>query len=120
MTGTLTYGSSGRKAVQAEYGGGKATGFNWFLSGNGFHESGWRIDSPSDVRQGFGRLGWRTEKTDLAFTVSYAYNTLIGNGLQDYRLLEANYSSVYSIPDSTANRSPSVQFHRRATPSATR
>ena len=31
---TLTYGSSGRKAVQGEYGGGKATGFNWFLAGN--------------------------------------------------------------------------------------
>jgi len=110
LDGTLTYGSSGRKAVQAEYGGGKATGFNWFIAGNIFHESGWRVDSPSDVRQGFVRLGWRTDKTDFALTVSYAYNTLIGNGLQDYRLLENNYSSVYSIPDSTANRSPAFNF----------
>ncbi len=109
--GDVLYGSSGRKEVDAEWGGGKATGFNWFLSGTGFHESGWRFDSPSDVRQGFARLGWRTTKTDLALTMSYAYNTLIGNGLQDYRLLERNYSSVYSIPDSTANRSPSFQFH---------
>ena len=53
-------------------------GFNWFLAGTGFHESGWRIDSPSDVRQGFARLGWRTGKTDLALTMSYAYNTLLG------------------------------------------
>ena len=106
----MTYGSSGRKAVQANYGGGKATGFNWFLSGTGFHESGWRFDSPSDVRQGFVRLGWRTEHNDLAFTTSYAYNTLIGDGLQDYRLLANSYSSVYSIPDSTANRSPSFNF----------
>ncbi len=107
LDGTLTYGSSGRKAVDAAYGGGNATGFNWFLSGTGFHESGWRFDSPSDVRQGFAKLGWRTDKTDIAFTASYAYNTLIGNGLQDYRLLQYNYSSVYSIPDSTADRSPS-------------
>src|SRR5580658_5470608 len=113
--GALTYGSSGRKAVDAQYGGGKATGFNWFLTGNGFHESGWRIDSPSDVRQGFARLGWRTDRTDLALTMSYAYNTLIGNGLQDYRLLETNYSSVYSIPDSTANRAPSFNFIARHT-----
>jgi outer membrane receptor protein involved in Fe transport len=104
--GTATYGSSGRKAVQAQWGGGQPRGFNWFFSGLGFHESGWRMDSPSDVRQAFGRLGWRTDKTDLALTMSYAYNTLLGNGLQDYRLLQANYSSVYSIPDSTANRSP--------------
>ena len=61
LDGTLTYGSSGRKAVQAEWGGGKATGFNWFLAANAFHESGWRVDSPSDVRQGFARLGWRTD-----------------------------------------------------------
>jgi outer membrane receptor protein involved in Fe transport len=118
--GTVTYGSSGRKAVQAEYGGGKGTGFNWFLAANVFHDSGWRFDSPSDVRQGFARIGWRTDKTDLALTMSYAYNTLIGNGLQDYRLLQSNYSSVYSIPDSTANRSPSFNFIARHTFSDTR
>jgi outer membrane receptor protein involved in Fe transport len=115
IEGTLTYGSSGRKAVDASYGGGKATGFNWFLAGTGFHESGWRFDSPSDVRQGFVRLGWRADKTDLAFTTSYAYNTLIGNGLQDYRQLEADYTSVYTIADVTANRSPSFNFIARHT-----
>ena len=47
--------------------------------------------------------------------MSYAYNTLLGNGLQDYRLLEANYTSVYTIPDSTANRSPSFNFIARHT-----
>jgi outer membrane receptor protein involved in Fe transport len=115
LVGNLTYGSSGRKAVDAEWGGGKATGFNWFFTGTGFHESGWRFDSPSDVRQGFGKLGWRTDKTDIALTMSYAYNTLIGNGLQDYRLLQAGYSSVYSIPDSTANRSPAFNVTLRHT-----
>jgi outer membrane receptor protein involved in Fe transport len=115
LSGAVLYGASGRKSVEAEWGGGKATGFNWFLSGLGFHESGWRFDSPSDVRQGFARLGWRTNKTDLALTMSYAYNTMIGNGLQDYRLLETSYSSVYSIPDSTANRSPSFNFIARHT-----
>ena len=113
LAGQLLYGSSGRKAVEAEWGGGKATGFNWFFSANAFHESGWRFDSPSDVRQGFGKLGWRTEKTDLALTLSFAYNTLTGNGIQDYRLLQKNYGSVYTIPDVTGNRSPSVNFIAR-------
>jgi outer membrane receptor protein involved in Fe transport len=113
--GNLLYGSSGRKEVEGQWGGNKPNGFNWFVSGLGFHESGWRFDSPSDVRQGFARLGWHNDKTDLSLTVSYAYNTLIGNGLQDYRLLETNYTSVYSIPDSTANRSPSFNFIARHT-----
>jgi outer membrane receptor protein involved in Fe transport len=111
--GHVLYGSSGRKEVEGEWGGGKATGFNWFLSGLGFHESGWRYASVSDVRQGFARLGWRTNKTDLALTMSYAYNTLLGNGVQDYRLLAANYTSGYSVSDSTANRSPSFNFIAR-------
>jgi outer membrane receptor protein involved in Fe transport len=115
LSGSVLYGSSGRKSADAQWGGGHATGFNWFFSGLGFHESGWRTASPSDVRQGFARLGWRTDKTDLALTMSYAYNTLIGNGLQDYRLLQANYASVYSIPDSTANRSPSFNVIARHT-----
>jgi outer membrane receptor protein involved in Fe transport len=115
LGGNLTYGSSGRKAAQAEYGGARAAGFNWFLAANIFHESGWRFDSPSDVRQGFARLGWRNGTTDLALTLSYAYNTMIGNGLQDYRRLASNYASVYSIPDSTANRSPSFNLMARHT-----
>ncbi len=113
--GTFTYGSSNRKQGQANYGWGKATGFNVFLAGNYFHESGWRVDSPSTVRQTYGRLGWRSDKTDVAVTFSYADNELIGNGLQDYRLLAANYSSVYSIPDSTINRAPSINLIVRHT-----
>ena len=96
-------------------GGGKATGFNWFLSGTGFHESGWRFDSPSDVRQGFVRLGWRTDKTDLAFTTTYAYNTLLGNGIQDYRLLNENYSGTYTPGDIIANRAPLFNLMARHT-----
>jgi outer membrane receptor protein involved in Fe transport len=110
FSGQILYGSSNRKSVDAEYGGGKATGFNWYLAGNAFHESGWRFDSPSDVRQGFVKLGWRTEKTNFALTSTFSYNTLTGNGIQDYRLLQANYSSVYTIPDITGNRSPSFNF----------
>ena len=115
IEGCVLYGSSNRKEGHASYGGGKALGFNWFATGNLFHESGWRVDSPSTVRQAFVRLGWRSEKTDIALTYSYADNTMIGNGLQDYRLLAANYSSVYSIPDSTANRSPAVNIILRHT-----
>jgi outer membrane receptor protein involved in Fe transport len=111
--GHILYGSSGRKEAEADWGGGKATGFNWFVSGLAFHESGWRVDSPSDVGQGFVRLGWRTNKTDFALTMSYVYDILIGNGLQNYRLLDTDYSSVYSIPDSTQDRSPAFNFIAR-------
>lgn len=111
--GKLLYGSSGRKQLEAEWGGMKPSGFNWFFSTDIFHESGWRFDSPSDLKQGFGRLGWHHGNTDLALTMSFAYNTLTGMGLEDYRLLQMNYSSVYTIPDITNNRSPSFNFIAR-------
>jgi outer membrane receptor protein involved in Fe transport len=38
---------------------------------------------------------------------------MLGNGLQDYRLLETNYASVYSIPDSTADRGLAFNFIAR-------
>jgi outer membrane receptor protein involved in Fe transport len=116
--GRITYGSSGRKALEAEYGGGSATGFNWFFAANAFHESGWRTDSPSDVRQAFVKPAWKTDKTSLALTLAYAYNTLTGNGLQDYRLLARSYSSVYTIPDTVGNRSRSLNFSARHTAGA--
>lgn len=115
LSGQATWGSSGRKAVQAEYGGGKADGFNWFFAGRGFHESGWRFDSPSDVRQSFGRLGWHKGATDLNLTAAYAYNTLTGNGLQDFRLLARDYASVYTVPDTINNRAPAVTLMLRHT-----
>ena len=106
FSGDLLYGSSARKEVDLSWGGGKDTGFNWFVAGTGFHENGWRYDSPSTVGQGYVRLGWRTDKTSLALTSTYVYDSLYGNALQDYRLLAANYTSSYTPGDDIKNRAP--------------
>lgn len=104
-------GSFGRRAGEFEHGGSNAKGLYWYVAGNLFREDGWRQDSPSEVRQSFGKLGWQHGKTTLSLSFSYADNWLTGNGLQDFRFLEQNYSSVYSIPDITWNRSPSFIFN---------
>jgi hypothetical protein len=83
------------------------------VASNLFFEYGWREHSPSDVRQFFGRLGWQNSNTSLGLTASYANNALIGNGLQEQRLLGADYNSVYTIPDKTANLSPAFNFMAR-------
>src|SRR5690349_16332249 len=53
------YGSDVRRSLEFEHGGGKPTGLNWYAAGNLFKEDGWRDDSPSDVRQVFGKVGWQ-------------------------------------------------------------
>ena len=106
-------GSFGRRAAEFEYGGSSSRGLNWYLAGNLFRENGSRLDSPSEVRQSFGKAGWQRGKTVVALTFSYADNWLTGNGLQDFRFLRQSYNSVYSIPDVTWNRSPSLNLTLR-------
>jgi outer membrane receptor protein involved in Fe transport len=99
-------GSFGRKNAELEYGGSNAKGLSWYLAGNLFFEDGWRANSPSNVRQFFGKLNWQRGNTGLGLSIGYANNSLIGNGLQEQRLLAQHYSSVYTIPDITNNRAP--------------
>ena len=91
----VTGGGYGRRAVEFEHGQTAANGVNWYLAGNLFHDSGWRASSPSDVRQIFTKVGWQDSKTELHVTGAYADNALTGNGLQELRLLAADYASVH-------------------------
>jgi len=101
-----TGGSYGRRAVEFEQGGAGKHGLDWYLTGNLFHDDGWRTASASDVKQTFGRLGWQHGTTQIGLGISYADNTLNGNGLQEQGLLAHSYSSVYTVPDTTKDRSP--------------
>jgi outer membrane receptor protein involved in Fe transport len=100
-----TLGSHARRIVEFEHGDYNDAGLNWYFSGNRFNENGWRDDSPSSVRQLFGKLGWQNRATDLKLTLAHADNDLTGNGLQEQRLLAVDRASVYTRPDQTQNRS---------------
>lgn len=100
-----TLGSHARRAVEFEHGGFNDQGLDWYVNANVFKDKGWRDDSPSDVRQLFGKLGWHDSATSLKLTLAHADNQLNGNGLQEQRLLAAHRASVYTKPDITQNRS---------------
>jgi outer membrane receptor protein involved in Fe transport len=99
-------GSFGRWAVEGEYGGKTADGVSYFFAGNKFEENGWRDASPSDVLQGFAKLGWSNEKTDVDISFSGADTDLTGNGFQAQSLLgqAGGYDSIYTKPDNTQNQ----------------
>jgi outer membrane receptor protein involved in Fe transport len=99
-----TYGSNVRRAIEFEHGGSKTTGLHWYVAGNLFGDDGWRPDSPSDVRQLFGKVGWERPKHEVSLAAAYANNSLNGNGLQELHFLERDYSSIYTKPDTTDNR----------------
>lgn len=108
----LSGGQYGRINGSIENGGSKGR-LNWYGATNLFFEDGWRENSPSNIRQFIGRVGWQTAKTTLGATAIYANNQMNGNGLQEQRLLAGKYNSVYTQPDITGNRSPFLNFTGR-------
>ncbi|SEB23466.1 TonB-dependent receptor [Variovorax sp. YR216] len=104
-------GSWGRAAAEFETGGSdKDSGWNWFVSGNRFHEKGWRMDSPTDVRQLFAKVGRVTRDGSISLTTAFADNDLTGNGTQELGALQRDWASVRTIPDSTRNKSAFVNL----------
>ncbi|HUL67478.1 MAG TPA: TonB-dependent receptor [Burkholderiaceae bacterium] len=101
----LSAGMHERYAGEFETGGSQAQGVHWFATGNRFSENGWRNDSPTDVTQLFGKLGYRAGQTDVALSIGLARTDLTGNGFQEQGFLQRDYASVYTKPDNTKNKS---------------
>lgn len=107
---SINGGSFGRRAGEFEHGGSNSKGLSWYVAGNLFREDGWRVLSPSEVRQAFAKVGYMRGKTSVNLSFGYADNWLTGNGLTDTRFLAEHWSSVNSVPDITWNRSPSFNL----------
>ena len=101
---TLTGGSWGRRAFEAEAGGeDKERGLDYYVAANIFHEDGWRDHSSSDVRQIFSKVGWHNEKTDLDLSLALADNEM--EGTQSLPLsMWGNTKQAYTYPDSIKNK----------------
>ena len=80
-------------------------GWAWYANLHRFEEDGWRDYSPSAANQALVKGSWRDADTELSMLIAAADTDLNGNGLQDIQLLQSRRASVYTHPDSTANRS---------------
>ena len=94
-------GSFGRRSFRAETGG-EVGNFDYFLTGNYFDETGWRDMSPTKVYQGFGKVGWQNDKTDIDLSYTYADTSLFGNGAAPLSMLDYRREVSYT-PDFTQN-----------------
>ena len=94
-------GSFGRRAFEGETGG-EFGNFDYFLTGNYFDETGWRDNSASRVYQGFGKVGWQNDRTDIDLSYTYADTSLYGNAALPTDMLNFRREASYT-PDFTAN-----------------
>lgn len=102
----FTTGSGGRKVSEFEYGGvSKDNSVDYFVAATWFDEDGWRDRSSSENKQIFAKLGWRGDKTDAKMTYAFSDSDLNGNGTTPMSQLQRNWSSVYTYPDNTQNKS---------------
>lgn len=96
-------GSFGRRALQAQQGGNSGDS-DYFVSASGFREDGWRVQSPSDVRQLFAKVGWQDGKSDIDISITHAESDLTGNGLLPGTFYAADPRQAYTLLDNTQNR----------------
>jgi outer membrane receptor protein involved in Fe transport len=94
-------GSFGRRSFEGETGG-EVGQFDYFLTGNYFDEVGWRDMSPTKVYQGFGKVGWQNDKSDVDLSYTYTDTNLYGNGATPLSMLAYRRAASYT-PDFTQN-----------------
>ena len=92
----------------------KRPGFNWFLAGNRVPRIGMALRFAFGCSPGLcaARLAHGQNRSRTHY--SYAYNTLIGNGLQDYRLLDSQLFQRLFHPRQHRGPLALFQFHRPA------
>jgi outer membrane receptor protein involved in Fe transport len=94
-------GSFGRRSFEGQTGGAFGN-FDYFFTGTYFDETGWRQNSPTRVWQGFGKVGWENEQSDVDLSYTYADTSLYGNGATPLSMLDYLREASYT-PDYTAN-----------------
>jgi outer membrane receptor protein involved in Fe transport len=103
--GSVEYlgGSFKRNQFQGSVGGNNGV-VAGFVAANIFREDGWRVNSPSEVNQIFGKGEWRNDNVQLGLSVLYAGNRLVGNGLLPTEMAKQDNSQIFTSPDETKNR----------------
>jgi hypothetical protein len=67
----------------------------------------------TDIRQIFSKFGRREGRNDISLSVGLANNSMNGNALQERRLLDRDYTSIYTRPDNTHNKSALLNLEAR-------
>ncbi|NOQ93674.1 MAG: TonB-dependent receptor [Methylophaga sp.] len=107
----LSAGENGRRQGTIQHGGNSGN-VDWYVGATKFEEDGWRVNSPSDVKQFFGKVGWESDTTDLDLSYTHVDTDLIGNGfVAESRLNSQGRDAIHSYPDQTENKMDNLNLN---------
>ena len=103
VDGEVNGGSYGRigTSVQA---GGQVGNFSGYIAADAIDDAGWRTNSASSVRRVYIDLGARGDQTEFHVNFTGADNNFGATAATPVQLLAQNWSSIYTVPQTTENQ----------------
>jgi iron complex outermembrane receptor protein len=103
VEGEVSGGSYGRvnTSVQA---GGENGNLSGYFTADAINDAGWRQDTPSSLRRVFADLGARGDQTEFHLSFTGANNSFSANPATPVQMLAHDWSSTYTLPQTTQNQ----------------
>jgi iron complex outermembrane recepter protein len=96
-------GSYGRVGTTVEAGGENGN-LSGYFTADAINDAGWRDASPSTLRRMYADLGARGDQTEFHLTFTGADNNFGAAAATPIQMLDQNWSSIFTIPQTTHNQ----------------
>jgi iron complex outermembrane receptor protein len=111
-------GSWGRVSGMFQYGV-KKDDWSLYITGDALHDDGWRYFSPSSLVRLFGDLGYKTQDAEIHLVAQGATTDLGIIGSTPVLLLDQDYRSVFTNPQTSRNQAASIALNSKVDVSPT-
>jgi iron complex outermembrane recepter protein len=103
VEGEVNAGSYGRVGTSVQAGG-QVGNLSGYVTADAIDDDGWRNDSPSRLRRVYADLGARGDQTEFHVTFTGASNSFGAAAATPVELLNQNWASIYTVPQTTQNQ----------------
>jgi iron complex outermembrane receptor protein len=102
VDGEVSGGSYGRVGTTVQAGG-QTGNLSGYIAADATDDAGWRDDSASRLRRVFADIGARGDQTEFHLTFTGADNFFGAAAATPIQMLSQNWSSIYTVPQTTHN-----------------
>ena len=103
VEGEVMAGVFGRAGASVQAGG-QVGNLSGYITADAIDDAGWRQDLPSQLRRIYTDLGARGDQTEFHVTFTGATNNFGAAAATPVQMLNQDWSSVYTLPQTTGNQ----------------